>query len=230
MFQSASRLAPAKTLVPHLLRGVATLVVSLAATSSSFAATGIFGSYLQLKVNTASAAWYGAQEWGTNIQDFNSANLGTVNWVTGTLNITAWQVQTYKNSGGDVFGANMFYRVYQQGSTPPSFTQSTGNFIANAPFTGPQGTSTSSGGDQNWGRDPISINLLMAPVYLALLFTAIGPATAPHTCVPAASRMISKIENGRRSSGSSPAAVFTMTNCPGAASRARSGAPKTTTL
>lgn len=139
---------------------VSTAVLMLALTPISFAGTGIFGSYLELKVNTASEAWYGAQEWGNDIQNFQSANLGTVNWVTGTLGITAWQVQTFKNGSGDVTGANMYYRVYQQNATPPGFTSSNAFFIANAPFTGPQGSSTSGGGDQNWGRDPIAINLL----------------------------------------------------------------------
>jgi len=139
---------------------VSTAALTLALTPISFAATGIFGSYLELKVNTASEAWYGAQEWGNDIQNFQGANLGTVNWVTGTLGLTAWQVQTFKSGGGDVTGANMYYRVYQQNATPPSFTSSNAFFIANSPFTGPQGSTASGVGDQNWGRDPIAINLL----------------------------------------------------------------------
>lgn len=127
---------------------------------ASFAATGIFGSYLELKVNTASEAWYGAQEWGNDIQNFQGASLGSVNWVTGTLGITAWQVQTFKSGGGDVTAANMYYRVYEQNTTPTSFTSSNAFFIANSPFTAPQGSTATGGGDQNWGRDPIAINLL----------------------------------------------------------------------
>lgn len=139
---------------------VSTAALTLALTPISFAATGIFGSYLELKVNTASEAWYGAQEFGTQIQDFNSASLGTVNWVTGTLGITSWQIQTFKNTGGDVTAARMFYRVYQQNTTPPGFTQSSGGFLANATFTAPNGDSVTGFGDQNWGLDPTSINLL----------------------------------------------------------------------
>ena len=42
--------------------------------------------------------------------------------------------------------------------------------------------------------------------------------------VPRASRRISNTENGRRSSGSTPAPGLTITNCPGAAAAAMAGA------
>src|SRR5688572_3340884 len=48
--------------------------------------------------------------------------------------------------------------------------------------------------------------------------------------VPAESRRISKIENGRRKSGSRPGAVLTITNCPGAACAATSAAERDSTL
>lgn len=143
------------------LAGFAALVVVLASSPLARAATGIFGSYIEVKVNTAAAAWYGAQEWGNDIQSFQAANLGTVNWVNQSLTFTAWQIQTFKADGGDVTGANMYYRVYEQGSlTPPGFTQSAGGFLSNSPFTAAQGSTASGGGDQNWGANSLSINLL----------------------------------------------------------------------
>ncbi len=57
------------------------------------------------------------------------------------------------------------------------------------------------------------------------LFRRLSPAGSP-----AASRSRSKIENGRRSSGSSPGRGLTMTNCPGCAARAISGAFTAMTL
>ena len=48
--------------------------------------------------------------------------------------------------------------------------------------------------------------------------------------VPSAARRISKMENGRRSNGSSPGLVLTMTNWPGLAAAAIDAAPSATTL
>ena len=47
---------------------------------------------------------------------------------------------------------------------------------------------------------------------------------------PLVSRRISKMENGRRSSGSKPGCGLTMTNCPGSAAAATSGASRAITL
>ena len=57
------------------------------------------------------------------------------------------------------------------------------------------------------------------------LFSNVMPVGAPLE-----SRRISKIENGRRSSGSTPADGLIITNWPGSASEATSGASSATTL
>jgi len=130
-------------------------VLSVAFSAGAFAqSAGIFGSYIGININGGGNSWYGAQEWGTDIQNFGSANLGTINLNTGSLTISGFQVQTFKGGGGDVTGVNLRYRVYQQSTTPGSFNTITAGFIANAPFTAAQGSQASNGGDQNWGLNP----------------------------------------------------------------------------
>lgn len=136
----------------HLLASVF-VVLSMAGTLP--AATGIFGSYIGINPDGAGNSWYGTQEWGANnIQDFQGANLGTFHFTLDTLQISAFQVQTFKSGGGDVTGVQLQYRVYKVGDTPGSFNTVAGGFIANAPFSSAAGNTASGGGDQNWGVNP----------------------------------------------------------------------------
>jgi hypothetical protein len=130
-------------------------VLSVAFSAGALAqSAGIFGSYMGINANGGGNSWYGAQEWGTDIQNFGSANLGTINLSTGSLTISGFQVQTFKGGGGNVTGVNLQYRVYQQSTTPGSYNTITAGFISDAPFTAAQGSSASGGGDQNWGLNP----------------------------------------------------------------------------
>lgn len=135
------------------IAAVMTFALSLGAFAQN---AGLFGSYIGINANGGGNSWYGAQEWGTDIQNFGAANLGTIDLNTGSLTISGFQVQTWKNTGagGDVTGANLQYRVYQQSTTPGSFNTISAGFIANAPFTAAQGSSATGGGDQNWGLNP----------------------------------------------------------------------------
>ena len=133
---------------------IAAVLVS-ALSSASHAAVGIFGSYIGINANGAGNSWYGAQQWGANtIQNFGSANLGSFDLNTGSLTISGYQVQTFKSGGGDITGANLYYRVYEQSTIPGGFNTVNAGFIANAPFTSAAGNSASGGGDQNWGQNP----------------------------------------------------------------------------
>jgi hypothetical protein len=130
-------------------------VASIALSSGAFAGVGIFGSYIGINANGVGNSWYGAQEWGTDIQNFNGASLGTIDTsASGTLNISGFQVQTFKFDAGDITGANLQYRVYLTNSTPGSFNAIAAGFIANSPFTAAQGSQATGGGDQNWGLNP----------------------------------------------------------------------------
>lgn len=131
------------------------LLMAVALPSGVFAqSVGIFGSYIGINANNSGNSWYGAQEWGTDLQNFNGANLGNFDLSAGSLTISGFQVQTFKAGGGDITGANLLYRVYQQGSTAGGFNTVNAGFIANAPFTAAQGSSAGGGGDQNWGLNP----------------------------------------------------------------------------
>jgi len=137
--------------------------------AASQAATGVFGSYVGINPDGAGNSWYGTQEWGANnIQDFQGANLGTFNWSTSdTLQISAFQVQTFKNvgEGDDVTGIELQYRVYKTGNTPGSFNVVGGGFLADSPFASAAGNTASGFGDQNWGVNPTAtLGNLMAGI------------------------------------------------------------------
>lgn len=125
--------------------------LSLAALPA-MAGTGVFGAYMQI-----GSTWYGALEWGNNLTDLNGAALGTF-YPGDTLNISDAELHTYKNSGGNVTGAEYQWRVYS--GAAGAFSTVTVNFTANATFTGAQGSSTSGGGDQNWGSPASTPNIL----------------------------------------------------------------------
>jgi len=139
-----------------LLAAAVTAAAFLLASNRVQAATGVFGSYIGINPNAAGNTWYVAQAPGSvSLASFNRANLGSFNLSqTPSLFVSAWQLETFKNGGGDVTGAALFYRVYQQGSTRPIFTQLNGNFIANSTFTDAGGVTITGSGDQLWGQNP----------------------------------------------------------------------------
>jgi hypothetical protein len=144
---------------------IALAAVFLAPLASSQAVTGVFGSYIGINADGAGNSWYGTQEWGTNnIQDFQGANLGTFDYTTDTLQISAFQLQTFKSGSGDVTGAQLQYRVYEIGDTPGSFNVVGGGFLANATFSSAAGNSASGTGDQNWGLNPGSYANLLSGI------------------------------------------------------------------
>lgn len=121
------------------------------------AATGVFGSYLQ--VNTGSTTVYELQDYAApDLTDFQGLDLG--DFTTGsTLQISNASVLTYKNGGGNVTGANLFYRVYS--GSPTSFTSAVLNFGSNATAVDLGGSTFSGTDDQEWrGLAGGSINLL----------------------------------------------------------------------
>lgn len=144
---------------------LASLAVSILSILPAQSGVTIFGSYVGLKLNeSVSVSWYGAQEWGTDIQNLGGASLGTFNWTTSpnSLLLDAFQVHTAKWDAGDITGANLYYRIFKSDETPTSFRPAvTASFISNSPFTGAQGSTASGGGDQNWGSNGgLAINLL----------------------------------------------------------------------
>lgn len=129
----------------------------LALPSIGSAATGVFGSYAQ--IFTTSSTVYVAQSYSGSNPAFNGADLGIFS-LSDTLEITNASLMTFKNSGGDVTGAQMQYRVYEVGDTPGTFNIVNLGFGSNAPSTDLGGNNFGGGGDQEWrgfGGGPIDL-------------------------------------------------------------------------
>jgi hypothetical protein len=124
--------------------------ISLLTAASAHAATGIFGSHVE--VFTTTATIYKGENYGT-ASNFEGANLGTFN-LSDTLIFGQAQINTFKdpNAGEDVTGGEMQYRVYKTTSTPGSFSTQTFGFQQNIPFTDIAGNSANGFGDQLWGN------------------------------------------------------------------------------
>ncbi|MEA3286787.1 MAG: T9SS type A sorting domain-containing protein [Candidatus Marinimicrobia bacterium] len=86
--------------------------------------------------------------WNSATGTFDSHGFGTYS-SGNTFQITAFDVKTYKNSGSNVTGCEYFYRVYKQGSTAPNFTSLGGGWLEDI-----------SGGDQKWGAEDLTVDLL----------------------------------------------------------------------
>jgi len=133
-------------------------LLSFAATAP--AETGIFGSYVEIW-NGATSTIYKGENY-SSVADFQGATLGAYN-ISDTLLIGNSQIDTYKNSGGDVFGGEMQYRVYKTGNTPGTFNTQPFSFQSNSTFTDLGGMTVTGTGDQNWGNTG-DINLLSLAV------------------------------------------------------------------
>lgn len=141
------------------------IAIAFAASATvSFGATGVFGSYVGINANGGGNTFYGAQQPGSNfLTAFHGLNLGTFNNVNGdTLVLSGGELLTFKNSGGDVTGAEIQWRVNQ--ITAPS---STGTFVAislgftaNATFNDAANNTFSTPGDQKWAEIASTPNVL----------------------------------------------------------------------
>ena len=118
------------------------LLLAVILNYTAFADWGFFElgrSYINIDFNGTST-WYTL--WNTTVGNFEDANLGSFTLNTQTLAIGAWDVKTFKNSGSDVTGVNMFYRIYEQSTTPGSFSSTGGNWIEDLV----------GDGNQKWGK------------------------------------------------------------------------------
>jgi len=125
-----------------------TILIMMIFTSSLFADWGMYDadrSWITINENGGSSAY---TLWNSATGTFDGSNLGT--YSSGhTLQITAFDVKTWKNNGGDVTGVEYFYRVYKQGESAPSFTSLGGGWIADL-----------GGGNQKWGLASTTVDLL----------------------------------------------------------------------
>ncbi len=139
------------------------------------AASGIFGSYIQI-----GGTWYSMQSFGGTLDPLQGADLGTFN-VGDSLVINDIEIDTFKNDGSDVTGAAYEWRVYS--GAPGSFNAVTVNFEANSTYTSANGLSVTGGGDQNWGSPASTPNILAsltAGDYSLEVFARASSSDGPH--------------------------------------------------
>ncbi|GAA4393169.1 hypothetical protein GCM10023186_44490 [Hymenobacter koreensis] len=139
------------------MRGLLTLLSLLVLLGSSTGAwaqtSGIFEGYVIVSANGGTNTYYDLNGTTQNTQtanpDFNGGNLGT--FVFGeTLTLRGAQLKTFKNSGDDVTGAQLQYRIYPGSSGTGSFTAINLPFDQNLP----------ANGDQQWQQSAATVNLL----------------------------------------------------------------------
>jgi hypothetical protein len=135
----------------------ATLSLLLALTVGLHAAAGIFDSFGIVRTTTNTYYDIGAVTANPN---FQGANLGTFDVTTDNLQLGG-QTKTFKNSGTDVTGARIWYRIWS-GTESGSFTSRSYNFQLNLVTPG----------DQQWGTDVAGSNL--TAVYTSNLLTGLS--------------------------------------------------------
>lgn len=123
------------------------LLALLASTTQVFAAWDIFQSYAIIDFgdgNNYRAGGFNAD----GAPDFDTYYYGFFN-SSDVLLLNGAEIKTYKNSGSNVCGGGIAYRVYKECETPGSFT------LVNLPFAADLG-----GGDQQWAATSENINIL----------------------------------------------------------------------
>ncbi len=106
------------------------------------ASSGIFETYIFLTVNGSQSGYHGS---GGSGAVFNGTSLGSVS----SLVLRGGEVKTFKNSGSNVTGASMSYKIYKQ------FNASGGFSTLSIPF----GMNIGGGGDQSWFTNSQTIDL-----------------------------------------------------------------------
>lgn len=128
------------------LRAFAVLFVLLAAGQLSAQNVGIFQTYIIYDLNGNGNAFRAGGFNADGAPTFSGINLGTPS----SLVLNGGEVKTFKNNGGDVFGAEIFYNVHPAGSGP-------------GPFTGiplPFDSNLGGNGDQKWQQALAGTNIL----------------------------------------------------------------------
>ncbi|WP_372746861.1 alpha-amylase family glycosyl hydrolase [Lutibacter sp.] len=124
------------------------LVISvLFFTNIIFADSGIYQSY----IITNSGTYYDAQA-VTDLPDFNGTNLGSFTSGSSYL-LNGGEIKTWKNSGSDVTGAYLYYRIYNTNTTPSSSFNGISLSFAEDNVDG-------TSGNQKWNTSSETINIL----------------------------------------------------------------------
>ena len=95
------------------MRKLITILFLIAFSKQLYADSGIYQSYIIL--NNVTNQYYDAP-------DFNGTNLGTYT-VGDSFFFKGGETKTWKNNGGDITGAFIYYRIYVDGGSVTSFTE-----------------------------------------------------------------------------------------------------------
>ncbi len=128
------------------LRGLAFAAFILVSGSLMAQNAGIFQTYIILDINGTGNQFLAGGINSDGAPTFAGQNFGTLS----SLVLNGGEIKTFKNSGGDVTGAEINYRVYEQGTTPGSFNTVNLPFDANLP----------NPGDQRWQQALAGVDLL----------------------------------------------------------------------
>jgi hypothetical protein len=116
------------------------LVAMLLLPGAALAASGIFAGGITVNVRSGGSTDYA-------VASFNGTDLGTIGCGQSLLFVGGY-VDTYKNSGSNVTGASINYRVYPQGSPSGTYTIVTAPWLCNKPSGECSGFGND--GDQRW--------------------------------------------------------------------------------
>lgn len=128
------------------LRVLVALFVLFSAAQLSAQNVGIFQTYIIYDLNGSGNVFRAGGINSDLAPTYDGLNLGTPT----SLVLNGGEVKTFKNSGGDVFGAEIFYNVHPTGSGP-------------GPFTGiplPFDTNLPNPGDQRWQQPLAGVDIL----------------------------------------------------------------------
>jgi len=118
------------------------VIAALLVPATGFGAVGIFDAFVFTSLNGGGLSFYDIGA-ATGNPDFQGSTLGTFDRFTDTLQLGGQQ-KSWKNSGSDVTGHTIFWRILELG----------GGFASvNMPFQLDLG-----GGDQQWGGDSQGAN------------------------------------------------------------------------
>lgn len=144
----------------NFLRSIFIIFLGLRFAIAVNGATGIFQTYIFISLN-GSGNLYEGNITNPNNNDFPNFDGLTLNNPS-SLILTGAEAHTFKNSGGDVTGGTFYYRVYQDGATPPSYSSfnlSFGENCSGNSFTG-GAQCTAENNDQKWLATGLNIDLL----------------------------------------------------------------------
>lgn len=106
----------------------------------------IFQTYAIVNVDGGTDSYRAGAKNADNATVFNNASYGIAN---ASITLKGGEIKTFKNNGGDVTGARLYYRVYPAGNPSGAFV------LVNLPFS----ANLNGNGDQKWTTTGANINL-----------------------------------------------------------------------